>query len=290
MRQWSVALHSGAMSGPLAGKAALVTGGGSGIGLASAKALAADGASVLIVGRSQEKLDAGLAELAEVVADGAEVAALSTDVTDESQVEAAVAAAKELPGDLTIAVASAGDGTIGPIVGTSADEWDRVQAVSLKGVFLTFKHAGTAIAEAGGGAMVAVSSIAGLLTHRFMGPYNVAKAGVDMLVKTTADEMGAVDVRVNGVNPGIIRTDLVAMVTEDTATGKSYLDNSPVSRFGEVEDVAAAVRFLSGPESSFITGVNLPIDGGHHLRCGPDYGEITAALYEGAVDPRILGA
>jgi len=278
------------MAAPLTGQIAIVTGGGSGIGLASARALVADGASVLIAGRSQDKLDAGLAELGAVVTDGAEVAALSTDVTDEAQIEAAVAAAAALPGRLTIAVASAGDGTIGPIVGTSADEWDRVQAVSLKGVFLTFKHAGTAIAASGGGAMVAVSSIAGLLTHRFMGPYNVAKAGVDMLVKTTADEMGAVDVRVNGVNPGIIRTDLVAMVTEDSVTGKSYLENSPVSRFGEVEDVAAAIRFLAGPESSFITGVNLPIDGGHHLRRGPDYGEITGMLYSETVDPRILGA
>lgn len=277
------------MSGPLAGKAAVVTGGGSGIGLGAALELARDGASVLVAGRSQDKLDAAIEQLGEVVVAGAEVATLSTDVTDEAQVEAAVAAAGELPGDLAIAVASAGDGTVGPIVGTSAEEWDRVQAVSLRGVFLTFKHAGAAIAAAGGGAMVAVSSIAGLLTHRFMGPYNVAKAGVDMLVRTTADEMGAVGVRVNGVNPGIIRTDLVAMITEDSDTGRSYLENSPVSRFGEVEDVSAAIRFLAGPESSFITGVNLPIDGGHHLRRGPDYTEIAAALYSEVVDPRIVG-
>ncbi len=122
-----------------------------------------------------------------------------------------------------------------------------------------------------------------------MGPYNVAKAGVDMLIRTTADEMGAVGVRVNGVNPGIIRTDLVAMVTEESETGQSYLRNSPVSRFGEVGDVAAAIRFLVGPESSFITGVNLAVDGGHHLRCGPDYGEIARAMYSETVDGRILG-
>ncbi|MCB1011117.1 MAG: SDR family oxidoreductase [Microthrixaceae bacterium] len=276
------------MGAALKGSTALVTGGGSGIGLGAAKAFAVDGASVLIVGRSQDKLDAALEELSPLVHDGASVSSLSTDVTEESQVEAAVAAAGELPGKLSIAVASAGDGTIGPIVGTSVEEWDRVQSVSLRGVFLTFKHAGAAIAANGGGALVAVSSLAGLLTHRFMGPYNVAKAGVDMLVRTTADEMGAVGVRANGVNPGIIRTDLVAMVTEDSGTGKSYLRNSPVSRFGEVDDVAAAIRFLAGPESSFITGVNLPIDGGHHLRRGPDYSEITAAMYSEVVDPRIV--
>ncbi|MEZ5237843.1 MAG: SDR family oxidoreductase [Microthrixaceae bacterium] len=276
------------MGDQLANRTALVTGGGSGIGLAAARSLAGDGASVLIVGRSQEKLDAGLEELRPLAHGGAEVAALSTDVTDEAQVEAAVAAALELPGELRIAVASAGDGTIGPVIATATEEWDRIQAVTLRGVFLTFKHAGREIASAGGGSMVAVSSLAGLLTHRFMGPYNVAKAGVDMLVRTTADEMGAVGVRVNGVNPGIIRTDLVAMVTEDSETGRSYLRNSPVSRFGEVEDVAAAIRYLAGDESSFVTGVNLPVDGGHHLRRGPDYGEITRALYSETVDARIL--
>lgn len=276
------------MGETLAGSSALVTGGGSGIGLAAAKALARDGASVLIAGRSQEKLDSALGELEALVHDGAEARGLSTDVTDEAQVTAAVEATQSLPGRFAIAVASAGDGTLGPVVATAVEEWDRIQAVSLRGVFLTFKHAGTAIARAGGGSMVAVSSIAGLLTHRFMGPYNVAKAGVDMLVRTTADEMGAAGVRVNGVNPGIIRTDLVAMVTEDSEVGRSYLENSPVSRFGEPEDVAAAIRFLAGDESSFITGVNLAVDGGHHLRRGPDYGEITRALYSESVDSRIL--
>jgi len=276
------------MSAPLSGQTALITGGGSGIGLATALALANDGASVLIAGRSQEKLDAGLAAIGPALVGDAAVGALPTDVTDEAQVQAAVEAATALPGRLAICVASAGDGTVGPIVATSAEEWNRVIAVSLTGVFLTFKHAAAAMVGTGGGAMVAVSSLAGLVTHRHMGPYNAAKAGVDMLVKTTADEMGAVGIRVNGVNPGIIRTDLVAMVTEEGETGRSYLRNMPISRFGEADDVASAIRFLVGPESSFITGVNLTVDGGHHLRCGPDYGEIARMLYSEVVDPRIL--
>ncbi len=277
------------MTGPLGGQTALVTGGGSGIGLAAARALVADGASVLLMGRTAAKLDAGAASLEGLAVDGATVEIFAGDVTDESSVADAVAAAGALPGTLSICVASAGDGTIGPIVATSVDEWNRVLAVSLTGVFFSFKHAGAAIAAAGGGAMVAVSSLAGQITHRFMGPYNVAKAGVDMLVRTTADEMGAAGVRVNGVNPGIVRTDLVAMIAEDDSTGLSYLDNMPIRRFGEAEDVGNAIRFLAGPESSWITGVNLVIDGGHHLRCGPDYGEITRALYTGTADPRILG-
>jgi NAD(P)-dependent dehydrogenase (short-subunit alcohol dehydrogenase family) len=137
--------------------------------------------------------------------------------------------------------------------------------------------------------MVAVSSLAGQVTHRHMGPYNAAKAGVDMLVKTTADEMGAVGVRVNGVNPGIVATDLVAMITPDDEVGQSYLDNMPIRRFGQVDDVAPAIRFLCGPESSWITGVCLTIDGGHHLRCGPDYGMFARMMFTDTVDPRILG-
>lgn len=276
------------MSQVLEGQVALITGGGSGIGLASAGALAADGATVVLMGRNAERLDAGRAHLLDRGVPAGRVITHAGDVTDEAQVVEAVAAAGGADGTLSICVASAGDGTVGPVVATDTDEWHRVIAVSLTGVFLTLKHAGSALAAAGGGAMVAVSSIAGQITHRFMGPYNAAKAGVDMLVKTTADEMGAVGVRVNGVNPGIVRTDLVAMITEDGPVGQSYLENMPISRFGEAGDVAAAVRFLAGPESSWITGVNLSVDGGHHLRCGPDYGEFARMMYAETVDGRIL--
>jgi NAD(P)-dependent dehydrogenase (short-subunit alcohol dehydrogenase family) len=277
------------MGSQLQGQVAVVTGGGSGIGLGAARTIVSDGGSVLLMGRTADKLEAGAATLADVATDGAKVSTFAGDVTDESSVEAAVAAAREL-GPLTMCVASAGDGTVGPIVAMSSDEWHRVLAVSLTGVFFTIKHAATAIAEAGGGAIVAVSSLAGQVVHRFMGPYNTAKAGVDMLVRTTADEMGPVGVRVNGVNPGIVRTDLVAMVDEDNDVGRSYLANSPISRFGEVADIASAIRFLVGPESSWITGVNLTVDGGQHLRCGPDYGMFARMLYTDAVDPRILGS
>lgn len=273
---------------PLSGQGALITGGGSGIGLGAARMLLADGASVTIMGRSVDKLDAAAASLRAEAPQGASVIAHPGDVTVEADVEAAVAAAAQPEGGLHTCVASAGDGTVGPVIAMSTDEWHRVIAVSLTGVFFTFKHAGRAIADAGGGALVAVSSLAGQLTHRFMGPYNAAKAGVDMLVRTTADEMGSVGVRVNGVNPGIVRTDLVAMVTEDAPVGQSYLVNTPMGRFGEVEDIARVIRFLAGPESGWVTGLCLPVDGGQHLRRGPDYGEFARMLYVDAVDGRIL--
>lgn len=272
--------------GPLAGRAALITGGGSGIGLAAAIALATDGAVVTLMGRSVDKLDAGAAAVRDAVA-GATVQTVAGDVTDEAAVAAAVATASEPLGGLHICVAAAGDGTMGPVIATSIEEWNRVIGVTLTGVFLTFKHAGAAISASGGGAMVAVSSIASKVTHRFMAPYCVAKAGVDMLVRTTADELGQAHVRVNAVNPGIVRTDLVAMITPEDSVGQSYLENSPISRFSEVSDIAPAIRYLCGPESAMVTGQCLGIDGGHHLRRGPDYGEWASAMYGSAADGHV---
>lgn len=277
-----------AETGALSGTAGLITGGGSGIGLASAIALAGDGMSVTIMGRNPEKLEAAAAEIRSKARGGAQVAVSCGDVTDEAAVIEAVGTAISFTGGLDAAVASAGDGTIGPIIATEVDEWDRVLAVCLTGVFLVFKHAGAKIAaNPAGGSMVAISSLASTRTHRFMGPYAVAKAGVDMLVKSTADELGEVGVRVNGVNPGIIKTDLVAMIEEGDSVGQSYIDNMALGRFGEVSDVAPMVRFLCGPGSEFITGATVPIDGGQHMRCGPDYYDITKALFEDAADGKV---
>jgi NAD(P)-dependent dehydrogenase (short-subunit alcohol dehydrogenase family) len=265
--------------------AGFITGGGSGIGLASAEALCRDGMSVTIMGRTAEKLEAAADKLRSVAAAGVTVTTFAGDVADEDSVAAAVGAATATTGQLDAVVAAAGDGTLGPIIATDTNEWNRILSVSLTGVFLTFKHAGARIAaNPNGGAMVAISSVAGNTTHRFMGPYCVAKAGVDMLVKVTADELGEVGVRVNAVNPGIVKTELVAMIEEDDSVGRSYLENMPMARFGEVGDVAPVVRFLCGPESTFITGATVPIDGGQHMRRGPDYYEIAKALYGAAAD------
>lgn len=133
--------------------------------------------------------------------------------------------------------------------------------------------------------MVAISSIAGAVTHPYMGPYSVSKAGIDMLVRQTADELGRAKVRVNSVRPGIVATDLVSMIMDDDQVMASYLENMPVSRTGEVGDVAAAVRYLLGPESSWVTGTSLSVDGGHHLRRGPDFEPAARAFFgDAAVD------
>ncbi len=269
----------GDATGALAGQGALVTGGGSGIGLACARALVRDGASVTITGRTDAKLAEAAEQLRAEAPPGVTVQHLAGSVSDEDAVAAAVALAAEPHGGLHIAVANAGIGGLGPIVTTSLDEWNSILGTNLTGTFLLFKHAGAEIARSGGGAMVAISSIAGVTTHRFMGPYAVSKAAVDMLVRNTADELGAAKVRVSSVRPGIVDTELVAVPLSDERITTSYLDAMPVRRVGEVDDVAALVRFLCGPESSWITGVNVSVDGGHHLRVGPDYEGITRALF-----------
>jgi len=262
------------MSMSLADQHALITGGGSGIGLASALALAADGARITLVGRNEEKL----AEARAAFPEGATVDIHPADVAEEEEVEAAVRAADERQ-PLTIAVANAGTGDIAPLVVTDSGRWRAVLATNLDGCMFTFKHAARVIGRAGGGAMCAISSIAGLRTHRFMHAYGVSKAGIDMLVRGAADELGVAGIRVNSVCPGLVDTDISQGLfgTEDVL--EDYLDCMPLGRTGVVDDIARAVRYLCGPESSWITGVSLPVDGGHHLRRGPNYDTFSRAMF-----------
>jgi NAD(P)-dependent dehydrogenase (short-subunit alcohol dehydrogenase family) len=258
----------------LSGQHAFITGGGSGIGLGCARAFLRDGARVTLMGRDESKLQRAVSELSAL----GEARYFSGDVGDEKAVAAAITQAKNWA-PLTIAVANAGTGALGTVVQTSAEDWRRVMQTNLDGTFYTFKHAGAAIVAAGGGAMCAISSIAGLRTHRFMSTYCVAKAGIDMLVRNTADEMGVVKVRVNSVCPGLVDTDIAQGLFSTDVVHQDYLDCMPLGRTGVTADIANAVRFLCGPESSWITGVNLAVDGGHHLRRGPNLDAFAQAMY-----------
>src|SRR5262245_49617988 len=250
----------------LEGKFALVTGGGSGIGLACARHLLRDGATVTIAGRSEDRLGKAAAALRPDVPRGAEVRTAVCDVADETAVQAAVERAAS-SGRLDIAVANAGGGAVGSVVRMSLDEWRYTVDLNLAGTFLTVKHAAQAMTD--GGAIVAISSIAGTLTHRFMSAYCASKAGVEMLVRCAADELGALGIRVNAVRPGLVPTDLAAPLATNDAVVADYLDQMPLGRLGTTDDVAEAVRWLAGPESSWVTGQCIAIDGGHTLRRGP---------------------
>ena len=266
------------MARTLDGHNAFVTGGGSGIGLACAKALLSDGAHVTLFGRSREKLEQGAAALRALNVPNAEVRIFAGDVGEEDAVAAGVAHAREA-GELTIAVANAGTGLVAPIIATKMEQWDAILRTNLRGTINTFKHAGRALARAGGGAMCAISSIAGARTHRFMSAYCASKAAIDNLVQNAADELGVAHIRVNSVLPGLVDTDLAAGLFATESVRQDYLECMPLGRTGTVEDIARAVRFLVGPESSWITGVNLSVDGGHHLRRGPNYDIFSRLLY-----------
>lgn len=260
------------MSTALDGYSALVTGGGSGIGLACATALAADGASVTICGRTQARLESAASTI------GAQWTV--ADVTDEAQVTAAVAAAVERTGGLDIVVACAGGSMhMGPITSSPLDQWRATVEVNVIGTFLTLKHAAPVMARGRGGSFVGVSSIAGSATHRYLSAYCVGKAGIDMLVRVAADELGPSAIRVNSVQPGLVETEMVAgILTTDTVLD-DYLAQMPLARVGKPDDVAALVRFLAGPESSWITGQTIGVDGGHHLRRGPDYTPFAEPMF-----------
>lgn len=273
---------------PLAGAAALVTGGGSGIGLACATALARDGASVTIAGRTEGRLLAAAETLREAAAGDAEITHAVCDVADEDQVAAAVAKASEATGALQFCVAAAGNGTLAPVVAMSAEQWNEIIGINLTGAFFTLKHAAAAMVRAGGGSFVGISSIAAPLTHRFMSVYCVSKAGLETLIKTAADELGQAGVRVNAVRPGLVPTELAAALDEDPEVRADYLAQMPLGRVGEVDDVAHLVRFLLGPESSWITGEAIGVDGGHHLRRGPDVEHWSRAFFgDDATDGKV---
>ena len=269
--------------GSLDGMNALVTGGGSGLGLAIANRFAADGATVTICGRDEDRLKRAL----EGMPDGSR--SIGCDVRDEDAVRAAVEHASQGNG-LHIAVANAGTGSFAPITTTDLAAWNAVLETNLTGVFLTFKHAGAAIAKSGGGAMLAISSIAGALTHRYMGPYCVSKAAVEMLVRNTADELGMVGVRVNAVRPGLVPTELSTFLTSNEYVQADYLEQMPLGRNGTPEEIAEAVRYLCGPEAAWTTGQVISVDGGHTLRRGPDmHGVMEQAVGADAVRSMLQG-
>jgi len=248
----------------------LVTGGGSGIGKGVAEALVGAGAKVMIVGRNADRLAAAADD---IKAKGpGSVLYEPADITNEDEVARVVGAATAWSGRLHGAVHCAGGSeTIGPITQVDSAAWRRTVELNVNGTMYVLKHAARELVRGGGGSFVAISSIASSNTHRWFGAYGPTKAAIDNLMMVAADELGPSWVRVNGIRPGLTRTDLVAPVMQTPAVFDDYQINTPLPRAGEVEDVAALALFLLSDAASWITGQMINVDGGQCLRRGPDF-------------------
>ena len=260
----------------------LVTGGGSGIGKGVAGGLARAGARVMIVGRNAERLNAAAGEIVEqLVGDvPGEIRAHPADVIDEEQVAGVVEAAVAWGGTLAGVVHCAGGSeTIGPVTQIDSEAWRRTVDLNVNGTMYVLKHSAREMVRAGGGSFVGISSIAASNVHRWFGAYGVSKSALDHLMMLAADELGPSWVRVNGIRPGLIRTELVEVLLSSPEVSEDYRQCTPLPRTGEVTDVANLAMFLLSDAAGWITGQVINVDGGHGLRRGPDLSGMLEPLF-----------
>jgi 7-alpha-hydroxysteroid dehydrogenase len=256
----------------------LVTGGGSGIGKGVAGGLAQAGANVMIVGRNADRLAAAADEINAGAAGN--VLYEPADVTNEDETARVVDAATAWHGRLHGVVHCAGGSeTIGPITQIDSEAWRRTVDLNVNGSMYLLKHSAREMVRAGGGSFVGISSIAASNTHRWFGAYGVSKSALDHLMMLAADELGASWVRVNGIRPGLIRTDLVAPILSSPEISGDYANCTPLPRPGEVEDVANLAMFLLSDAASWITGQVINVDGGQDLRRGPDMSAMLEPVF-----------
>jgi NAD(P)-dependent dehydrogenase (short-subunit alcohol dehydrogenase family) len=244
------------VNGGLDGQRAIVTGGASGIGLATAQRLRDAGAQVALLDLPGARLDAAAAKL--------EAPALAADVRDATAVAAAFRAAADALGGLTTLFLNAGTGSIAPLDRYAPADVARLIDVNLIGVYNGLRTGLPLLLESGGGAVVTCASVSGLQPTRGEAPYAAAKAGVIALTRSAALEYGP-RIRVNCVSPGMIRTPLSEGLFRMPGLIDPLLEALPAGRAGTADEVADAVVFLCSPRAGFITGANLVIDGGQSL-------------------------
>jgi NAD(P)-dependent dehydrogenase (short-subunit alcohol dehydrogenase family) len=247
----------------LTGRVALITGAGSGIGAAIARRLASEGAAVLVTDIQDE---AGTAVAVEIKDSGGQAAFAHLDVTSEADWEAAVAAATGDFGGLDILVNNAGTGDLAAIEDTSLADWAQTIRVDQTGVFLGMKTAAAALAASGLGSVINISSIFGTSGGFGTSPaYHAAKGAVRTLTKNIALHWAGRGVRVNSVHPGFIDTPMLDQA-RGTPFEQAMLEVTPMGRLGKPAEVAAGVAYLASDDSSFVTGLELYIDGGYMAR------------------------
>ena len=252
------------MSGPLAGMAALVTGGGGGIGSASALALARDGAAVTLMGRTERTLqDAKSRILGELDAD-AVVQYVVGDAVNANDMEKATEAAHALGGlRICVATVGGGSGTTAPLLVLDEQMLLDVYNFNVVSAFLAMKYSTPRMIEGGGGSIVCISSVAANATSPYLSSYVAAKAALEAFIRVAAVELSAFGIRVNAVRPGNVATR--PRSEGEIARGDQLAQRLPMKRIGAPVDIAGGVRYLAGPESAWVTGQSYAIDGGSEI-------------------------
>lgn len=252
--------------GKLEGKVAIVTGGASGIGRRTAEVFVEEGARVVIADLDADGIGEVVSQLGHNQVDGSVM-----DVRDEQAVEALMAHTVRRFGRLDVAVNNAGVGGFSPIHQYPLEDWERVMGIALTGVFLCIKHEAARLIEQGtGGSIINMASLNATQATEGFAAYCSAKAGVAMLTKVAALELGRHRVRVNAIGPGLIHTPLTAGMSAVPGLEAAFVNEAPIGRAGEPEDVARLAAYLAADESSLMTGQTLYIDGGASLKKYPE--------------------
>jgi len=242
------------------GSNAIVTGATRGIGLAIARGFLESGATVTLCGRKPEGVAAALTALSDHASN---VEGVSAHVGKVEDIERLISAAEGRFGPVNTLVNNAGTNPYyGPIAESEDWAWDKTMDVNLRGPYLLSRRVGVKMMAEGGGSIINISSIAGLQASVNQGIYSVTKAGLIMLTKVMAREMGASGVRVNCICPGVIKTQLSRALWEDDKSAKRYLARKALGRIGEVDELVGAAIYFASEASSFTTGAVLQVDGG----------------------------
>jgi 3-oxoacyl-[acyl-carrier protein] reductase len=245
---------------PLAGRAAVVTGGTRGIGLAIARALAEDGASVVVSGRDAGRLESAVAAIETL---GASVLGVAADQSKREDCDRLVDAAKERFGRIDVLVNNAGITRDQLLVRMKDDDWDQVLDTNLRGVFLMTRAVAKSMMRQKSGRIISIASTAGAMGNPGQVNYSAAKAGVIGLTKAAARELAHWNILVNAVAPGLIETDMAAGIPAEAR--EALLQQVPLKRVGAAREVAEVVRFLAGDGAAYVTGQTIHVNGGLYM-------------------------
>ena len=237
-------------------KTAIITGGGTGIGLATARAFYQEGAKIILFGRRKKKLEKAVEKL------GGSAIIVQGDMTNNNDLDQLINETLHNFKKIDILVNNAGLFNGSPLHEISDSQWDEIMDINIRSVFQLTRRVLPAMLSQKYGSIIHISSILGLIAVPQVAAYNVSKGALNQFSRSIAVEYGSSGIRSNSICPGLIATDMTADLMQDADLMKEWSKEYPIGRFGKPEDVANACLYLASDESSFITGITLPVDGG----------------------------